>query len=266
MDIYNILSSHADIKSIRNLKRYIKFIETRTTIKGHKHHICPKSLFPEYKSFSKNQWNKLVLTHREHIHAHILLHKIFKGKMTQALYFMTNNSNYKLSSKLISEIHAERCNWISSNGYRWATNGIDTIFILDQQLPEGFTYGRNLDLDVQTREHMSLERSSRKYSEKFKENRRISALNQHKNRTDEQRQEIGRKISNTHKIRQHRNSRAKVWKFTNVVTGEIIIVDDRAKFCKERNLKYNAIRDRANKNIPYCDFICEEVIVQQQVL
>jgi len=44
-----------------------------------RHHILPKSLFPQYKDFNKQfKWNKVLLTAKEHILAHILLMKHYK--------------------------------------------------------------------------------------------------------------------------------------------------------------------------------------------
>ena len=37
------------------------------------HHILPKSIFPEFKSFKDNGWNKVLLTPREHFICHILI-------------------------------------------------------------------------------------------------------------------------------------------------------------------------------------------------
>lgn len=78
---------------INMVNRYINFINVciiKPDEQFEKHHILPKSLFKEYKSFVKNIWNCKQLTLRQHIIAHIMLHYIFEGKMTFALNRMVS--------------------------------------------------------------------------------------------------------------------------------------------------------------------------------
>ena len=92
-DIYSILSSKPN--NPHYLKRYFKFI---TSCKNYgveyteAHHICPKAkdLFPEYESFKKYPWNKVSLTARQHIIAHIILWKAYCGSQSTALDYMLN--------------------------------------------------------------------------------------------------------------------------------------------------------------------------------
>lgn len=66
------------------VKRYFNFLEVCKSRKftGYKenHHILPKSIWGGYKSFSKNPWNKIRLSTREHYIAHFILAKCFTGK------------------------------------------------------------------------------------------------------------------------------------------------------------------------------------------
>jgi hypothetical protein len=63
------------------------------------HHILPKALFPQYKNLSKNKWNRVLLTAREHYVCHSLLVKHFRKiknnpslqSMSRALYLMNVN-------------------------------------------------------------------------------------------------------------------------------------------------------------------------------
>jgi hypothetical protein len=72
------------------------------------HHILPRSIFPQYKSLKENQWNKVLLTAKEHFVCHLLLPKfvtndIHKFKMVHALYAMTkqnNNQQQRNNSKM----------------------------------------------------------------------------------------------------------------------------------------------------------------------
>ncbi|HET8686335.1 MAG TPA: hypothetical protein VFM18_06685, partial [Methanosarcina sp.] len=81
VDIYSILSSKPHNKHYLN--RYFNFIQQccqANSLKTkeelgytEKHHICPKSIFPEHKKFRSNKWNKAVLTARQHFIAHWML-------------------------------------------------------------------------------------------------------------------------------------------------------------------------------------------------
>jgi len=95
MDIYTILSSKPH--NPHYLNRYIKFIRycqsKNIGYEGYveNHHICPKSLFPKYKNFNENIWNKILLTARQHFIAHIILSEVYNTpEMKQALWFMSN--------------------------------------------------------------------------------------------------------------------------------------------------------------------------------
>lgn len=86
------------------------------------HHILPSSIFPEYKSFKTNQWNKVLLTAREHFICHLLLPKFVADKQSQfkvihALYAMTqqnnnqqqrnNSKSYAYAKRLMIEIRKD---------------------------------------------------------------------------------------------------------------------------------------------------------------
>jgi len=110
MDIYTILSSKPHNKHY--LDRYHKFIQACCQVNSLKtkeelgytenHHICPKAddLFPNYKNFRTNKWNKAILTARQHFIAHLMLWKTYGGSQTKAIYFMVemNQENLKRSS------------------------------------------------------------------------------------------------------------------------------------------------------------------------
>ena len=61
------------------------------------HHILPKSLFPKWK---QRKSNIVLLTAKEHYFCHELLTKIYPGRsMNYALWFLSNSSYHKVSSK-----------------------------------------------------------------------------------------------------------------------------------------------------------------------
>lgn len=72
------------------IRRYVKFIQTRSGESGVKHHIMPKSLFPTFEDFREHAWNCVVLTDREHFIAHLMLARAFTSShhMSTAIFFM----------------------------------------------------------------------------------------------------------------------------------------------------------------------------------
>lgn len=72
-----------------------------------KHHVLPKSLWPEYGSFRHNPWNQVILTAREHFICHMLLVRMTsssdRNKMAYALWGMCNQrSKHQLSRPAVT--------------------------------------------------------------------------------------------------------------------------------------------------------------------
>jgi hypothetical protein len=113
MTIYAILTSIPH--NHHYVKRYVSFIEGCQKVNEdytgytEKHHICPKSLFPEYKSFSKHPWNKVVLTARQHVIAHWILWKVYPDSrcMQRAFYLLTHNKRQKIDSRTFAKLTEE---------------------------------------------------------------------------------------------------------------------------------------------------------------
>lgn len=88
------------------INRYIKFISIcHINNNGNndiceRHHILPRSLYPQYISLIDHPWNLSRLTLRQHIIAHIMLHHIFGGKMSFALNRMVSPTNTGLYNRL----------------------------------------------------------------------------------------------------------------------------------------------------------------------
>lgn len=107
INIYAILESKPN--NPHYLKRYYKFIQFCQEINQNideneymeEHHICPKAedLFPEYKSFKHNPWNKINLTFRQHIICHLMLAKAYRKSQIYALYFLLKIANPELNHK-----------------------------------------------------------------------------------------------------------------------------------------------------------------------
>ena len=78
LKIYELLIARALVRSL-------------PTCYCEKHHILPKSIFPDLKNDPNNI---VVLTAKEHFLAHLLLAKIYGGKMIFAASSMANNGKY----------------------------------------------------------------------------------------------------------------------------------------------------------------------------
>ncbi len=121
MDIYSILKSKPH--NPHYLNRYISFIQ-RCQLKNvgydgitENHHMCPKSIFPEYKILKKNIWNMVKLTPRQHFVAHIILDRVFYcEKMKQSLFFMMNGrwGIYNNCSKRCDRLKMELSEFLTS--------------------------------------------------------------------------------------------------------------------------------------------------------
>ena len=108
-DIYALLSSKPH--NVHYLIRYCNFIlKVRPTNNlTEKHHILPRSIFPEYKNFKKFSWNKVLLTERENKIAHKILAKVFidvdaRYKMMCAAILMNVHSKTDKTEYFSSEI------------------------------------------------------------------------------------------------------------------------------------------------------------------
>ncbi|HET8688759.1 MAG TPA: hypothetical protein VFM18_19250 [Methanosarcina sp.] len=113
MNIYALLTSVPH--NPHYLNRYYKFITSRKTTIGDKHHICPKAhdMFPQFTSFKTNPWNKIVLTGREHYIAHLFLHKAYGKSQTRAFYMMSSIS--RISSRYYEIMRLQHKEFMKTN-------------------------------------------------------------------------------------------------------------------------------------------------------
>ena len=109
--IPEILYSNPEIiKSIHHLNRYIKFISSIKLNRNidtycEMHHICPSSLFPEYKNLVEHKWNAILLTAREHFIAHWMLACAFNRCMGFAFRMMFVNSVHQNRYRPTSRVY-----------------------------------------------------------------------------------------------------------------------------------------------------------------
>lgn len=85
IDIYSTIQNRVSAKySNINLEEYIKFcidnsLNSKEPFETANHHILPKWAFPEFASFYLHPWNKSILSHRNHLKAHLLLWESWKA-------------------------------------------------------------------------------------------------------------------------------------------------------------------------------------------
>ena len=86
-----------NVKDLESLELYLQLIEyyintdlTYSDVYCENHHICPKSMFPEYRT---SKWNIVRLPFDDHVEAHRLLCMIFQtGEMKRAYSFISRQN------------------------------------------------------------------------------------------------------------------------------------------------------------------------------
>lgn len=93
----------------------MKFIEKFEGSGSIKHHILPRSLFPDFKNLKEHEWNQSNLSHRAHFVSHWLLAKAFpkQAAMWKAFYAMANKDKQKINSKTYSLLREKHSKWNS---------------------------------------------------------------------------------------------------------------------------------------------------------
>lgn len=145
--IYNNLldKSPKTKRNIHNIERYVKFIfscieknkNLSIDLYSENHHILPKSLYPEYKNFKENSWNKVTLTPRQHFIAHWLLARSLDGTMWYGLLRMKTSSkfhhrNIRFTSRVYEEL---RNNLTCSNETKQKISKARTEFLKNNPNP-----------------------------------------------------------------------------------------------------------------------------------
>lgn len=182
---YFIEKFSADMPNTKYCKWYLYICQRALSrsISGYteKHHIFPKSIYPEFKN-DKN--NIVKLTAREHFICHWLLTKIVlkeKYKMFFALNMMFANKSTKRyipQSSIIYKNIKEQIskNNIGSRGQKWYTNGNTNISVNSLNIiPEGFYPGRYFSSE--TRNKISIKAKEKILSKDTKEKMSIAKKN-----------------------------------------------------------------------------------------
>lgn len=109
--------------------------------KGERHHVLPRSLFPDYKY---RRGNIVCLPYRVHFIAHMLLWLATRHeKMAMALNMM---GNFRFKSRSYERYRTRVVAQIGQNarGRRWFNNPVtgETIFVYPEDVPSGFVAGQ----------------------------------------------------------------------------------------------------------------------------
>ena len=128
LELIDILCNDKRILDYSALIEYIEFISAMYEIKINKneyvekHHILPRSLFPDE---IRNSNNIIKLLPHFHYKAHVLLAKIFEGKMLSAFHFMDirtkDKFNFYENSKIYHDLRIKFSKEQSKIGYKVAT-------------------------------------------------------------------------------------------------------------------------------------------------
>lgn len=119
MDADDIIAHMGDTKYIHKYVGIIKTPNKYSDEYTERHHILPKSLFPEFRSMAKDSENIVRLSAREHYVCHFLLYKHYKSlgdsdgmhKMATAWHCMSitrSSRKYVLSRKAHGEAQSAR--------------------------------------------------------------------------------------------------------------------------------------------------------------
>ena len=103
-------------KNVHYLNRYLKFVKYASTIQldkesvYHRHHVLPRSLFPDLK---KEKWNLIKVSPRVHYIMHWMLARAYGGSMGSAFFQMSIHPKYniRVTSSQYQEaarMHSER--------------------------------------------------------------------------------------------------------------------------------------------------------------
>lgn len=100
----NFKDQFAELNPTWDATQYLDFLKGSETQQGEKHHILPRSLFPEH---AKASWNLVMLSSLDHLRAHILLVSLHP-KMGAALHIMLRVPHLGLSSEELETLAKAR--------------------------------------------------------------------------------------------------------------------------------------------------------------
>lgn len=128
LDLIDLLLNDERIINKGAMLEYIEFISDMLEFKIdkstyiEKHHILPRSLFPDEIN---NSYNLIKLLPKYHYKAHVILAKMYEGGMLSALHFMENRTknqfNYYENLEIYNELRIKFSKMQKKIGFKVAT-------------------------------------------------------------------------------------------------------------------------------------------------
>lgn len=126
--------SRCDVKCKQKLNEYVDFClhnnkHNHVKFSTERHHVLPKSIFPEYRNMYENKWNIVILTYEDHYIAHsILIDAINDSGMIYAWHAFNAYNQNNISLDLIGkekyselkELHTRTLSKDMSGDKHWA--------------------------------------------------------------------------------------------------------------------------------------------------
>lgn len=168
-----LINSNANLNK-EDITKYLDFIDSCITPNldeyGEKHHILPKSIFPEYKSERKFPWNIKRLYAKDHFIAHYLLYKIYPN-------------NYKILHGW-KILFSNRFGELRQDFLSYYADQYEEIRIKHSE------FMRNKEITEETRKKMSESGRKKIFTKEHKENMKIAHTGKHHSK--ETREKIGK--------------------------------------------------------------------------
>lgn len=179
MNIYTLLKTKPHNEHF--LKRYYNFITLCNKVntneqKYENHHFLPKAndMFPEYKSFKENPWNKIKLTQRQHFIAHWILAKAYYSSYSQSYSCFKFFKNSKSTNSRMYEIFSNRKNKLHSIRMTGSNNPFYGKKHSEETILKNKISHLKENLSTETRLKMSNSQKGKKLSEETK--KKLSAF------------------------------------------------------------------------------------------
>ena len=178
LELIDILCNDKRIIDFSALIEYIEFISAMYEIKinkneyAEKHHILPRSLFPDE---IKNSNNLIKLLPHFHYKAHVLLAKIFEGKMLSAFHFMDIRTKDKFNFYENSQIYHDLRIKFSKEQSKITSKNANTKEFKEKSSKNAKKFWHNKEFEqtrIERAEKLYFVMQSEEYKEKHRQNQK----------------------------------------------------------------------------------------------
>ena len=178
LELIDLLLNDERILDYSALIEYIEFISAMYEIKinkneyAEKHHILPRSLFPDE---IKNSNNLIKLLPHFHYKAHVLLAKIFEGKMLSAFHFMDIRTKDKFNFYENSQIYHDLRIKFSKEQSKITSKNANTKEFKEKSSKNAKKFWHNKEFEqtrIERAEKLYFVMQSEEYKEKHRQNQK----------------------------------------------------------------------------------------------